>query len=478
MDFVHLHNHSSYSLLDGFSSPELLANEAMRLGYKQLALTDHGTCAGLYNFQKSCHNVGIKPILGMEAYTCDNHKVKEKGSSIYHLVLLAKNQVGYQNLIRLSTESYMEGFYRKPRIDFDLLSKYSEGLIVSSACCIGEISRYIVNDDLQGAENLASKYKSLFGDDFYLEIMTHEYFNNNPQQKLERDLAVAIYKMSKRMGIKAICTNDTHYAKKQQWESQDILLSVQTGKCIKDPNRMTFNSHDFYLKPIIEMQQLYSNAPELLKNTMEIAEKIENEDLITAGIDLLPILERPAEYKDDNEWLKALVTDGMKKKGFIGKKEYRERIKYEMSVIINCGYVKYFLVLFDLINFAQNQGIRVGIGRGCFLPSNKVKTIDGESPICDIKKGDEVLSYDGEYHDVIDTMVYDVNEDIIEIEVDDGRSFSCTLDHKIHVIRNGTLEWVEAQNLTEDDNIYDINNKNDINSKAQKFKKKVESWQK
>ena len=392
----------------------------------------------------------------MEAYSCYDHEFKEKTSSSYHLVLLAKNDVGYKNLMKLSTVAYTDGFYRKPRIDFDLLTEHSEGLIASSACCIGEIPRNIINGNLKGAEDLAAKYKALFGDDFNLEIMIHDYFNNNPQQQVERDLAVELYKMSKRMDIKAICTQDTHYAKKESWEAQDVVLSLQTIGCVKNPNRMTFNSHDFYLKGALEMEKLYSKAPELLENTMEIAEKIVEDDLIVAGQDLLPVLDRPVELKDDEEWLKALVTEGMKKRGFINKREYRERVKYEMSVILNCGYVKYFLVLFDLINFAELEGIRIGIGRGCFLPGSMVKTSRGLEPISEIKNGDEVLAYDGELHDVIDTMAYDVNEDIIDINLDDGRSFSCTLDHKIHVFRGGTLQWVEAQNLTLEDDVYDI----------------------
>ena len=456
MDFVQLHNHSFYSLLDGFSSPLDLATEAQRLGYKHLALTDHGTCSGLYNFQKACKQVGIKPILGMEAYTCDDYELKEKTSSSYHLILLAKNRVGYQNLIKLSTDSYVKGFYRKPRIDTKLLEAHSEGLIVSSACCIGEIPRKIIDGDMKGAEEVAAKYKSIFGEDFYLEIMTHEYFNNNPQQKVERELAVELFKMAKRMDIKPICTNDTHYAKKENWEAQDILLSLQTGGCVKNPDRMTFDSHDFYLKGALEMETIYRKAPELLTNTMEIAEKIEDGDLIVSGEDLLPVLERPVEFRSDEDWLKDLVTEGMKKRGFIDKKEYRERIKYEMSVILNCGYVKYFLVLVDLVNFAEQEGIRIGIGRGCFTPDSKVKTAKGLKEIADIKKNDKVLAYDGEFHEVVDTMVYDINEEIIDIELDDERAFSCTLDHKIHVVRKGELEWVEAQHLTKDDEIYDI----------------------
>jgi len=462
IDFTQIHVHSYYSLLDGLSSPSDLAEEAQRLGYEYLALTDHGTCAGLYNFQKSCRKFGIKPILGMEAYICPDSLIKSKENNpTSHLILLAKNPKGYDNLIKLSTASYVDGFYSKARIDFNLLEKHREGLIVTSACPSGEISELIYDNKIKEAEELADKYKSVFGEDYYLEIMTHIYFNNDPQQKKERDLANAIYKMSKRLGIKAICTNDVHYSKRELWEAQDILLSVQTLDCLKNPNRMTFNSHDFYLKSQLEMSQLYAMAPCLLSNTMEIAKKIDSKDLIVTGEDLLPPVSRPPEFESDVTWMEALITDGMKHKGLINKPEYRTRVKYEMSVIVKCGYLKYFLILFDLINFANTQGIRIGIGRGCFLPDNKVDCKNGETKeIQYVKVGDSVLSYDGKCHEVIDKMTYDIEEEIIEINMCDGRTITCTSDHKIHVKRGQELVWVKACDLTDNDDIYDIREDN------------------
>ena len=374
--FVHLHNHSYFSLLDGLASTDDLVEAAADLGYKSLALTDHGTCAGLYQFQKACKSKGIKPILGMEAYITEDHTIQEKvmvggekrSPIIHHLVLLAKNKVGYKNLIYLSSFGYINGFYYKPRIDFEVLKAHKEGLIVSSACAQGEIPYLLWAGEEEQAEAVAKKYQAEFGDDFYLEIMTHFYNNDTEQQAKEKQLAGQIYKMSKKLGIKAICTQDTHYARKEDWEAHDVLLAIQTLDTVKNPKRMTFNSQDFYLKPYEQMANIYKKAPELLSNTVEIANKVEK-DIISASEDLLPNFDLPEGFADEEAYLKELVANGMKEKRLINKPKYRERIKYEMSVITKCNYTKYFLILWDIINFARNEGIRVGIGRGSAVSS-------------------------------------------------------------------------------------------------------------
>ena len=376
--FVHLHNHSYFSLLDGLASIDDLVETASDLGYKSLALTDHGSCAGLYQFQKACDKKGIKPILGMEAYITDDHSIQEKltigdkkvSPAMYHLVLLAKNTVGYKNLIFLSSFGNISGFYYKPRIDFEILKEHSEGLIVTSACASGEIARMLWDGEEEAAENIAMKYKDVFGDDYYLEIMTHAYDEEGAdQQAKEKKLAGQIYKMSKKLDIKAICTQDTHYARKEDWEAQDVLLAIQTLDSLKNPNRkMTFHSQDFYLKPYEQMADKYKKVPELLANTVEIADKIET-GLIQPSEDLLPNFELPEGFADEEAYLKELVSNGMKEKGLINKPVYRERAQYEMSVITKCNYTKYFLILWDIINFARNEGIRVGIGRGSAVSS-------------------------------------------------------------------------------------------------------------
>jgi DNA polymerase-3 subunit alpha len=366
--YVHLHNHSFYSLLDGLSSVKDMVQGAVDLGFKSLSINDHGTCAGLLNFQKECKSKNIKPILGMEAYITEDHSKQDDTSKTYHLNLIAKNKAGYKNLIYLSSFGYLKGFYRKPRIDFNILEKHSEGLIVSTACCIGEIPYLLWKNDKEKARQLAEKYKEVFKDDFYIEIMTHEYYNDKEQEEREKKLAVMLHDLAKEMNVKAICTTDFHYVRKEDWEAQDVLLSIQTIDNIKNPDRFTFNSKDFYMKPYEEMVRLYSYDMSLLKNTVEISEKVEN-DLITFNQDLLPSFKVPEGFKDEEAYLKELVKSGMKEKGLIDITAYRERIKYEMSVIVKCKYTKYFLVLWDIINFARINKIYVGLGRGSAVSS-------------------------------------------------------------------------------------------------------------
>lgn len=367
-EFVHLHTHSYYSLLDGLSSIQSLVKCAKSLDFKSLALTDHGSCAGLYNFQKECLKQEIKPILGMEAYMCPDRFLKNKEQPISHLVLLAKNKIGYKNLIYLSSMAYIEGFYYKQRIDFDLLEKHKEGLIVTSACVAGEIPKLLWAKEEDKAIELAGRYKDVFGDDFYIEIMTHKYFNDAEQEAKEKRIAAALYKLAKKIDVKAICTTDIHYARKEEWKAQDVLLSIQTLDHIKNPKRLSFGSKDFYMKSAEELAQIYSKAPELLSHTVEIAEKIESK-LICSSEDLMPSFDLPEGFKDEVSYLKALVTDGMKQKGLIKKSIYRDRIRYEIDVITKCNYTKYFLVLWDIINFAKTQGIRIGPGRGSAVSS-------------------------------------------------------------------------------------------------------------
>jgi len=362
--FVHLHNHSYYSLLDGLASPLTLVKEAKSQGFKSLAITDHGSCAGWLAFQKACLKEDIKPILGNEIYITEDMDVKEKGSKTFHLILLAKNHIGLKNLMHLSTLSETQGKYRKPRIDFNLLSKYHEGLICTSACAVGEISMKLWEGDNSAALQVAKNYKDLFGGDFYLEIMMHKYFSDKDQENREKSLAKKIFALGKKLDIKVIATNDVHYAKKQDAYYHDILLCMQTHDHIHNPKRFSFDSDEFYLKSYNEMEAMYSSAPCLLTNTLEIAEKIEGNKLLTFADELLPHFEIPSDYKSEEDYLKALVKDGMKKKGLINKPEYRERIRFEMNTILTCKYTRYFLVLWDVINYANISNIRIGIGRG------------------------------------------------------------------------------------------------------------------
>jgi len=369
-NFVHLHNHTYYSLLDGLSSPKKMVKEAKMKGFKSLAITDHGSCGGWLNFQRACRDEDIKPILGCEVYISEDMKSRDKDQGIYHQVLIAKNSQGLKNLMHLCTLAETQGKYRKPRIDFDLLAQNHEGLICTSGCPAGQLAELILQKDMGKSKALIGKYRELFGDDYYLEIMSHKYQEGKRQwESEEKMLAKTVYNISKKLGIKAICTNDSHYASKEDAYYHDVLLCVQTKACIHDPKRFSFQSDDFYLKSYEEMNKLYGSAPEILSNTVEISEKVVDDELMKFVPDLLPQFHVPEGYNDELHYLKTLVKEGMIAYGFINKPEYRERIKFEMGVIANCGYVKYFLILWDIINFAQTSGIRVGIGRGSAVGS-------------------------------------------------------------------------------------------------------------
>jgi len=454
--FAHLHNHSHYSLLDGLGSIEQMVQGAVDNGYDALALTDHGTCAGLFRFQKECFKKGIKPIMGSEFYISEDHTSRDKNMPIYHITIIAKNRKGLENLFTLSSIAEIEGKYKKPRIDFGLLQKYHEGLICTSGCISSEVSMNIYQGHVDVAEQVILKYKDLFKDDYYIEIMAHEYFNNEEQKKREEDVAKVLFKLSKKHNIKAIATNDCHYAKKEDAEYHDILLAMQTHNHIKDPKRFTLDSDEFYIKSKDEIANKYKKVPELLENTKEIVDKISSKPLMEESADLLPSFELPEGFETEMDYLIALIKDGFVKLGFKGKQEYKERIRFELKAIEKCGYIKYFLILWDMIRYAHEQNIAVGPGRGCFVPESLVQTKNELKKIQLIRKGEFVLSYDGQYHEVLNKFEYEVEEEIFDIELEDGKVISCTNNHKIHVVRDGELVWVEAQDLSENDDIYEI----------------------
>jgi len=369
-DFVHLHTHSHFSILDGMSSPEDLAEEAKAKGFGALALTDHGSCAGLLSFQKACIARGIKPILGNEAYITADHELKSKDTRTYHVVLLAKNHIGIQHLMKLASEAELIGKYRKPRIDLNLLDTYHEGLICLSACPVGELSMALWEHGEDTAMKIADNYRQIFGDDYYIEIMTHKYNENSKDQEMrERKVARQLVQLAKKMGIKLVATNDIHYASSGQAGYHDVMLAMQTHAIIKDPKRFTFNSKDFYMKSYEEMLDIYHSIPQVLTNTMEIAEKVSAEPLLTFSDDLLPHFSLPEGFETEDAYLKEIVADGMKTKGLLGKPEYVDRIQFEMDTILKCGYTRYFLVLWDVINYARSQNIRIGVGRGSCVGS-------------------------------------------------------------------------------------------------------------
>ena len=357
-NFVHLHVHTEYSLLDGANRIDELIDRTKELGMDSIAITDHGVMYGVIDFYKTAKSKGIKPIIGCEAYVSPGSRFdKQNGRTdkSMHIILLAKNNVGYKNLMKLVSIGFMEGFYYKPRIDMEVLEKYSEGLIVLSGCLAGVISRHIVNNDIEKAYETTKKLKEIFKDDFYLEIQ----MNKIPEQNLVNQKLI---EFSKELDIPIVATNDAHYLKKEDARVQEILMCIQTGKTMSDENRMRFSSDDFYIKSQEEMGELFKNFPEAIKNTRKIADKCNVE--IEFGKLHLPKFDVPDGYTPFS-YLEHLCNDGIKK---LYKEEeletVKERLNHELNIISQMGYVDYFLIVWDFIKYAKDNGIMVGPGRG------------------------------------------------------------------------------------------------------------------
>ena len=364
-DFVHLHLHSEYSLLDGACRISDIPKAAKRAGHTACALTDHGVMYGAVAFYKACIKEGIKPIIGCEVYVANGSRfdrvVTEDGHSC-HLVLLCKNEIGYKNLINIVSEAFINGFYVKPRIDMELLSAHSEGLIALSACLGGYIPKRIVAGDYEGAVEYALRMKNIFGDDFYLEVQDHGI----EDQAVVND---ALYRMSDELDIGIVATNDVHYLNKEDSEAQAILMCIQTGSCIKDGKPIGFETDEFYYKSTEEMERLFASRPDAIENTKIIAEKC-NFDF-KFGHTFLPSYRCPDGVSPE-EYLKKITYEGLyirEKEGHIdfsirSESKYTERIDYELSVIAKMGYSQYFLIVWDFVHYSKSRGIPVGPGRG------------------------------------------------------------------------------------------------------------------
>ncbi len=357
-NFVHLHVHTEYSLLDGACRLEPLIQRAKDMNMTSLAITDHGVMYGAVAFYKLAHKHGIKPIMGCEIYVAPRSLYQKEpriDDANYHLVLLAENNQGYRNLLRLISIASVEGLYYKPRVDLDCLKKYSRGLIALSGCLAGQIPQLILKGQMEEAEKQALSLQNVFGkDNFFLEIQEHGI---EEQKRVNSQLV----KISKRTGISLVATNDTHYINKEDAQVHDVLLCIQTGKKVSDTDRMTFNSHEFYLKSPEEMNQLFSALPESLENTVRIAERCQIElDFNHMHLPAFPI---PKGY-DDQSYLRELCWKGLAERYAAITPEIRERYEYELGIIEKMGYASYFLIVWDFIAFARSQNIPVGPGRG------------------------------------------------------------------------------------------------------------------
>ena len=358
-DFVHLHLHSEFSLLDGAIRIKELPQRVKELGMKAVAITDHGVMFGAIDFYKACKAEGIKPIIGCEVYVAPRSRFDKEpniDNKYNHLILLAKDNVGYENLSKLVSIGFTEGYYYKPRIDLETLEKYHEGLICCSACMAGSLATAILEGNMDEAEKIALWHKNLFGEDYYLELQA----NTLKKQALVNQKLV---EMSKKLDIPLVITNDSHYLKKEDFDSHEVLLCVQTGKKMNDVDRMSFEVNDFYIKSPEEIAEFFPNLTEAMENTVKIAEKCNVE--FEFGHTILPNYDVPAEFKTHFDFFKKLCDEGIRKRyGENPSKEILDRAEYEIEVIKKMGYVDYFLIVWDFIHFAKTHDIPVGPGRG------------------------------------------------------------------------------------------------------------------
>lgn len=426
-EFVHLHNHSDYSLQDGAARIKDLVQAAVQNKMKAVALTDHGNLFGAVEFYEEAKKQGIKPIIGMEAYITiegdrfsrpqtasddNDYNGKTKRTKHYnHLVLIAKNETGFKNLSLLSTKGYLEGFYYKPRIDFELLSQHKEGLICLSACAAGILSHHILNENFEKALENAKKYKELFGDDFYIELQNH-------YMDIDRILLEQLPKIAKSLDIKLVATNDVHYIKPEHSIPHNVLLQISNSRGESDYKTLRYGTDQIYFKSAEEMSELFRDFPEAIKNTLEIAEKVNFE--FKKGKNYLPDFKIPEgeESKTLDEYLTKLTYEGLKKKLGEITPQIKERAEYELDIIKRMGYSGYFLIVMDIIRAAKERKIAVGPGRGSaagslvsyalditnvnpleygllferFLNPDRVSMPDIDSDFADIGR-DEVIKY-------------------------------------------------------------------------------------
>ena len=358
MSFVHLHVHTEYSLLDGACRISGMMDRVKELGQSAIAITDHGVMYGCIDFYKAAKAAGIKPIIGCEVYLT-RRRMEDRIHGIdndpYHLVLLCENRKGYENLCYLVSEAFTNGFYGKPRVDMELLEKYHEGLIATSACLAGGVAQYLMEDDYDSAKDHALKLASIFGPErFYLELQDHGL---QEQQAVNQ----GVLRIARETGLPLIVSNDAHYLRREDAQMQDVLLCIQTGKTVDDENRMKFQTDEFYLKSEEELRQLFPNVEEAFENTCKIADMCNLE--FTFHEYHLPSFPVPEGYTNE-EYFRKLCMDGFLERYTDPPQEYYDRLEYEISTISKMGYVNYYLIVWDFINYAKQNDIPVGPGRG------------------------------------------------------------------------------------------------------------------
>ena len=359
MAFTHLHVHTEYSLLDGSNKISEYVARVKELGQTAAAITDHGVMYGVIEFYKAAKAAGIRPVLGCEVYVAPNSRFDRETAHgedrYYHLVLLAENNQGYGNLMKIVSRGFVDGYYYKPRVDMELLETYHEGLIALSACLAGEVQRNLARGFYEEAKETARRYQSCFGEgNFFLELQDHGL----AQQQLVNQ---QLLRLSKDTGIELVATNDVHYTYQEDETPHDILLCLQTGKKLSDENRMRYEGGQYYVKSEEEMKKLFPYAMEAVENTQKIADRCQVE--IEFGVTKLPDFPVPDGFTTYG-YLEKLCYDGLKDRYPVLTQELKDRLEYELKVIRDMGYVEYFLIVWDYIRFAREQGISVGPGRG------------------------------------------------------------------------------------------------------------------
>lgn len=362
-DFIHLHLHTEYSLLDGAAKVDDLIEYLAKNNIDACAITDHGNMYASLYFAEECVKKGIKYIIGCELYATDDHLDKRPGTKTEHIVLLAKNKTGYKNIVKLDSLSYIDGFYGKPRISYEYIKRHHEGVICLSACLAGRLPQLLLNGDYDGAKKWAQEMKDIFGEDFYIELQDHGIAE-------EKQVLPDLIKIARELDIQLVATNDVHYIEKEDWEAHDVLLCIQTKKTLADPKRMKFDTREFYMKSGDEMLELFHYVPEAISNTRVIANKIEEPvfDLTPKGdpirdTSLIPLY-KPDDGSTSPEYLTRLTWEGLPKRYEVITPEIKERAEYELGIIIKMGFADYFLIVWDYINWSRMNGIPVGPGRG------------------------------------------------------------------------------------------------------------------
>ena len=358
MAFAHLHTHTAYSLLDGEGTIKKILDRAKELGQTAMAITDHGCMFGVIDFYEYAKSIGIKPVLGCEVYVAARgrkDKIHELDSSSSHLILLAKNNIGYKNLMNIVSIGYVEGFYYRPRIDMEVLRENSEGIIALSACMMGVLSKKILNKNYDEAKKSALEFIDIFGkENYFIEIQDHGIYE---QKILNRELI----KLAKELDLGIVATNDIHYVRREDAEYQDVLMCIQMGKTVNDEDRMKMTTKEMFVKSEEEMNELFSYIPEAIENTQKIADMCQVD--IEFGKLHLPKFDLPKGYTS-YEYLTELCQKGLEKRYPNPSADLQERLNYELTTIEKMGYVDYFLIVWDFIHFARKNKIMVGPGRG------------------------------------------------------------------------------------------------------------------